>query len=135
MFLGKFRNLQIFRNMAKQQVTGKRGEDIAAEYLTKLGYTILERNWRIGKAEIDIIAKDAEILIFVEVKTRSSAHFGSPEESISTYKENLIIDAAGRYMEQIGHDWEIRFDIISILFDNKNLPIISHYKDAFYPSV
>jgi putative endonuclease len=121
--------------MARQQVIGKRGEDIASEYLTKLGYTILERNWRIGKAEIDIIAKDGEILIFVEVKTRSSAHFGSPEESISNYKENLIIDAAGRYMEQINHDWEIRFDIISIVFDLEDLPIINHYKDAFYPTI
>ncbi|MCZ2100936.1 MAG: YraN family protein [Chitinophagales bacterium] len=121
--------------MAKQQIIGQRGEDTAVIHLTQSGYNILERNWRIGKAEIDIIAMDGSILVFVEVKTRSSTHFGAPEESISTYKENLIIDAAGQYMEQIGHDWEIRFDIISIVFDNSDLPVIHHFKDAFYPSV
>ena len=114
---------------------GRRGEDAAAAHIAQMGYTILERNWRIGKAEIDIIAKDEAVIVFIEVKARSYTYFGSPEESVSTYKENLIIDAAGRYMEQTGHDWEIRFDIISIIFDEKELPVIHHFKDAFYPSV
>lgn len=121
--------------MAKQQIIGKRGEDAATAHLVNLGYMILERNWRIGKAEIDIIAKDGNILVFVEVKARTYTHFGSPEESVSPYKENLIMDAAGQYMDQIGHDWEVRFDIISIIFDDKDLPEVNHFKDAFYPSI
>ncbi len=121
--------------MARQQIIGKKGEDIAVEFLTAQGYLILERNWRIGKAEIDIIAKDGNILVFAEVKSRSSNHYGSPEERISAYKENLIFDAAGRYMQLTGHEWEIRFDIVSILFEKESLPVINHYKDAFFPSI
>jgi putative endonuclease len=75
-----------------------------------------------------------EILVFVEVKSKTYTYYGAPEESISSHKERLLVDAAGRYMEQINHDWEIRFDIISIVFDKNMKPTISHYKDAFYPS-
>lgn len=121
--------------MAKQHQNGKLAEDIATQFLNDLGYTVLERNWRFSKAEVDIIAKDKKILVFVEVKSKTYSYYGAPEESISSHKERLIIDAAGVYMEQIGHDWEIRFDIISILFDKQMNPTISHFKDAFYPSV
>ena len=121
--------------LTKQQSTGKLGEDIATHYLQKSGYTILERNWRFRKAEVDIIAKDGEILVFVEVKAKSYTYFGAPEESVSTYKENLIIDAAHQYMIKIGHDWEIRFDIISIVFDKNKDASITHFKDAFFPSL
>lgn len=121
--------------MARQQKIGLLGEDNACHYLTSLGYKILERNWRFSKAEIDIIAKDKEVLVFIEVKAKSYTFYGAPEESITTYKENLIIDAANQYMAQIGYDWEIRFDIISIVFDNELMPSVTHYKDAFFPSI
>ena len=121
--------------MSKQQKLGKLGEDAACVFLENLGYKILERNWRFSKAEIDIIAKEKEVLIFVEVKAKSYTFYGSPEESISVYKENLIIDAASQYMIKLNHDWEIRFDIISIVFDKQLKPEITHYKDAFYPSI
>ncbi len=121
--------------MARQQKIGNLGEDVATQFLIDLGYQILERNWRFRKAEIDIIAKSKEVLIFVEVKAKSYTYYGAPEESISIFKENLIIDAASRYMVQVGHDWEIRFDIISIVFDKKLKPTIQHFKDAFYPSI
>ena len=121
--------------MSKQQKLGNLGEDTACLFLENLGYKILERNWRFSKAEIDIIAKENEVLIFVEVKAKSYTYYGSPEESISTYKENLIIDAASQYMISVNHDWEIRFDIISIVFDKNLKPHIAHYKDAFYPSI
>lgn len=121
--------------MARQQTIGKLGEDTAATYLLNLGYAILERNWRFSKAEIDIIAKDQNILIFVEVKAKSYTYFGDPEDSISIYKENLIFDAATQYMQTIGHDWEIRFDIISIIFDKDKKPTITHFKDAFFPGI
>lgn len=121
--------------MARQQKIGKLGEDTATTYLDSLGYKILERNWRFSKAEIDIIALDGKIIVFVEVKAKSYTYYGAPEESISSYKENLIIDAAGQYMESINYEDEIRFDIISIVFDKELRPKTSHYKDAFYPSI
>ncbi|MBC7884016.1 MAG: YraN family protein [Saprospiraceae bacterium] len=121
--------------MGKQHKIGKLGEDVACQFLQSIGYIILERNWRFSKAEVDIIAKDGEILIFVEVKAKTYTFYGAPEESISAYKENLIIDAASRYMILINHTWEIRFDIISIVFDKEMNPAVIHYKDAFFPSI
>jgi len=120
--------------MARQQTIGNLGEEKATLFLQEIGYKILERNWRFSKAEIDIIAKDGEVLVFVEVKSKSYTFFGAPEESVSAYKENLIIDAAHQYMIKIGHDWEIRFDIISIVFDKNKNASITHFKDAFFPS-
>ena len=121
--------------MARQQTIGNLGEEKATLFLQEIGYKILERNWRFSKAEIDIIAKDGEVLVFVEVKSKSYTFFGAPEESVSAYKENLIIDAAHQYMIKIGHDWEIRFDIISIVFDKNKDASITHFKDAFFASL
>lgn len=121
--------------MARQQTIGNLGEEKATLFLQEIGYKILERNWRFSKAEIDVIAKDGEVLVFVEVKSKSYTFFGAPEESVSAYKENLIIDAAHQYMIKIGHDWEIRFDIISIVFDKNKDASITHFKDAFFPSL
>ncbi len=112
---------------------GDIGENLAVKHLELEGYTILERNWRYRKAEIDIIAKDKEALVFVEVKTRSYDYYGQPEEFVHANQEALIIDAGQRYMEQIGHEWEIRFDIIAIIL--KKAPQkaeIKHFKDAFF---
>ena len=110
---------------------GNRGETLAEHFLQDNDYQILERNWRFSRAEVDIIAKDGEVLVFVEVKTRSSDIFGKPEASISPKKETLLKDAAAVYMEQIGHEWEIRFDIISILIKGEGYSI-KHFKDAFF---
>ncbi len=114
---------------------GQWGEEAACNHLTSLGYLILERQWRFSKAEIDIIAKEGDVLVFVEVKTKSYNFFGEPEESISLQKEKLIIDGALRYMEKINHEWEIRFDIISILVDAQNNFVLKHFKDAFFPGL
>ena len=118
--------------MSKTRKTGDRGEQMAVELLQAKGYQILERNWRFSRAEIDIIAKQKDILVFIEVKTRSTALFGEPEEFLTSKQESLITDAAAVYMEQIGHDWEIRFDIISITLQPPQ-PIIRHFEDAFFP--
>ena len=114
---------------------GNIGENIAIELLLSKGYNILERNWRFRKAEIDIICKKDNILVFVEVKSKSYKYFGEPEESISVYKENLIIDAGNQYMLSVNHMWEIRFDIISVIFDKNNNATITHFKDAFFPGL
>lgn len=114
---------------------GKKGEEIAAEYLISLGYTIQERNWRYSRAEIDIIAKENGILVFVEVKTRTSDSFGQPEEFVSDYQQELIFGAAQRYMEKVDYDWEIRFDTISILVKEKyewKDYQLKHFKDVYH---
>ncbi len=105
---------------------------MACQYLADLGYQIIERNWRYSKAEIDIIAKDQEVLVFIEVKTRSSDYFGKPEDFVSEHKELLYSDAASRYMESIGYEWEIRFDIISVLLNTRGIYTIEHFKDAWF---
>lgn len=121
--------------MADHIKTGQQGEEIAANYLQSIGYQVLETNWRFSRAEVDIIAKDGEILVFVEVKTRSSDYFGHPEESIDERKIALLSDAASVYMERIHHEWEIRFDIISIIFHTKDDFRLKHFKDSFFPGM
>ena len=121
--------------MARHNELGKKGEELAEEFLKNKGYEILETNWRHRKAEIDIIAKHKDVLIFVEVKSRSNDHFGRPEAFVDQKKEELMADAASVYMEVIGHEWEVRFDIISILFHNDAYQSIDHFKDAFFPGI
>lgn len=119
--------------MAEHNHLGKKGEEIAIKFLKKKGYLILEQNWRHRRAEIDIIAKEDDILVFIEVKSRSSTLFGRPESFVDDKKQNLITDAASVYMEEIGHEWEVRFDIISVFFHNEIYQSVDHFKDAFFP--
>ena len=119
--------------MAKHNELGKKGEEIAVNFLEKKGYRVMERNWRYRKAEIDIIAKFEEVLVFVEVKSRSSDAYGRPESFVNEKQEHLIADAASIYMDEIGHEWEVRFDIISVFFHNERYQSIDHFKDAFFP--
>lgn len=118
--------------MAIQQEIGKKGEDFATLFLVQDGYEIKERNWRSGKAEIDIIAEKDGILVFVEVKAKSSRAFGPPELAVDEKKERLLFSAANRYMESIGYEWEIRFDIISIVFLKGQETELTHFEDIFY---
>ena len=121
--------------MANHLDIGQRGESIALEYLQQAGHQILETNWRFSRAEVDIISKDGEVLVFTEVKTRSADLYGKPEASIDSKKEALIADAAAVYMEQISHKWEIRFDIIGIVLKGESAYTLEHYEDAFFPSI
>lgn len=124
---------EIKRQNSSNREIGQIGERLAEKHLISAGYTILEKNWRFKKAEIDIIAKIENILVFVEVKARSNNYFGQPEAFVTAEKEALIQDAAQRYMEEIDHNWEIRFDIIAVLFGKEGQnPQIEHFKDAFF---
>lgn len=107
-------------------------ENLAADYLHHKGYKLLERNWRFSRAEIDLIAMDGEILVFIEVKSLGNNAYAQPEASITEYKQGLIMDAATQYMQHIGHEWEIRFDVISMLLNEGELLKIDHFKDAFF---
>lgn len=119
--------------MRQKHQTGKRGEQLALSFLQKKGFSILETNWRFSRAEVDIIAKEGEVLVFVEVKTRTGRQFSPPEASVTKRKRELLIEAAGAYMEEIGHDWEIRFDIVTILLWSDLQYEITHFEDAFFP--
>ena len=120
--------------MATHNDLGFKGEAIAKTYLEKLGYEILDENWVHGKAEIDLIAYQDKKIIFVEVKTRTSTAFGLPEDFVSTAKQKQMDLAANEYIEIMNHQGEIRFDIISVLFDKQNNYTIKHIEDAFWPS-
>lgn len=117
--------------MASNKDIGRKGEELARIYLESKAYVILELNWRFSKAEIDIIAKDKEVLVFVEVKTRSYNYYGEPEDFISENKVSVLTDAAAVYANSIGHEWEIRFDIISIITKGEYHEL-KHFKDVFF---
>jgi len=119
--------------MAQHNEIGRLGEQLAEKYLKQNNYEILETNWRYSRAEIDIIAKENGVLVFVEVKSRSNDRFGNPEDSISEKKRSFLADAATRYMEIIGHEWEIRFDVISLIISTPEKYTIDHFKDSFFP--
>ena len=118
--------------MAKHNELGKRGEELATQYLTEKGYEILERNWRNKHKEIDIIAKDGECLVIVEVKTRQTDEYGDPDIAVTRQKQWRLISAANAYVFQNKLDIDARFDIISIVFHDDE-PIIEHIEDAFLP--
>lgn len=117
----------------KNRKTGQLGEKITVDLLLSKGYHILEKNWRYSKAEVDIIAMDKDVLVFVEVKTRKSRGFGPPEDFVSEAQANLLALAANVYMEKIEHDWEIRFDVVAVVLKEGKDPEINHLEDAFFP--
>lgn len=110
------------------QNKGRKGEDIAVDYLAKEGFEILERNYRYQRAEIDIIAMKSDWLVFVEVKMRKSSTFGHPEAFVSENQQQLIISGADDYIQQIHWQGNIRFDIIAINAKSE----VEHFEDAFY---
>ncbi len=116
--------------MAIHNELGKKGEELAVEFLQKKGYKILERNWRYKKAEVDIISQKNEVLAVVEVKTRSSNYFGDPQGFVNEKKIKLLVEAINEYVISKDLDIEVRFDIIAIL-KNKSIFEIEHLKDAF----
>lgn len=122
-------------SVARHNYIGKKGEEIAAEYLASKGYSICERNWREGKSELDIIAMDSLTLVFVEVKTRTSNQYGHPEEFITPSKIRNMAKAADAYISALPHQPEVRFDIISVVIprDASEEYQIKHIEDAFLP--
>ena len=117
--------------MADHNELGKLGEELAENYLTKNGYTILETNWVFQKAEIDIIAQKANILAIVEVKTRSSIDFGLPQDFVKPKKIQLLVKAVNEYVVSRDLDVTVRFDIIAINKEGKDFNV-EHIEDAFF---
>ncbi len=110
---------------------GKTGEELAVSFLKEIGYEILYTNLRLEKVEVDIVAKDKNQIVFVEVKTRSSAMV-EPEKAVNKSKQKNLQRAAEIFLEERQLKNELRFDIIAIV-KQKNNTDIEHFEDAFYP--
>lgn len=119
--------------MSVRQKNGQWGEALAAGFLEKQGLEILERNWRYRREEIDLIARENGILVFVEVKSRSDTGFGRPEEMVGRAKKIRLMDAAAAYVRRTGYEGEIRFDIVGVTGPAGQDARIEHFPDAFYP--
>lgn len=118
--------------MAAHNELGKQGEAYAAEYLLKNGYLILEKCWRHHHLELDIIAYKAPFLVVVEVKTRTTASFASPDDTVSNRKLNRIYCATEMYMAIKKIPWEVRYDLITVITAVEPWEV-EHIEDAFYP--
>ena len=111
---------------------GRRGEEIALEYLHRKGYRIEERGYRLFRGEIDIIARDGDTLVFVEVKARATTEFGLPEEAVTPAKQAQIRKIArGFLVERKLGEPDCRFDVLAILAPIDGDPVITHYENAF----
>lgn len=119
-------------SLTKEELAAK-GEELAAGLLQDKGYEILERNYRYGHGEIDIIAKDPETdyTVFVEVKARQNLNYGEPEYAVTKKKQRQIKKIAELYMyDKKIEELSCRFDVIAVLIE-KNKPEINHYENAF----
>ena len=119
--------------MAVHLELGRRGESLAKAHLENAGYEILDENWTHGNAEVDLIAYKDKVIIFAEVKTRTGNGFGEPEDFVDERKQKLLVSAADEYIYLMEHKGDVRFDIISILFDKQANYTLKHIEDAFWP--
>lgn len=115
---------------------GSYGEDLALDYLNKKDYTLIIRNFRNKNGEIDLICKDKEIIVFIEVKSRYSYHFGLPREAVTYFKQKQIINISKYFLYKYKLlNYNCRFDVLEIYFNkNNNTYFIEHIKDAFRPT-
>lgn len=109
---------------------GKEGEEIALHFFRKKGFRIIEKNYRTPFGEIDIIAKEKDILVFIEVKTRADNSFGYPFEAVTPRKREKIRRVALSFLKKYKKELPARFDVLSITLDGDKRNI-EHIKDAF----
>jgi len=128
----KARQFRERKTLSPEAALGRRGEDLAHRYLRSSGYMVVARNYRpaSGEVEADIVARQGDIVVFVEVKTRASGEYSAPERAIGSDKQKNIVRAAKAYCTRAGIEWsQVRFDTISIVCTKP--PSITHIKDAF----
>ncbi|MDX5321387.1 MAG: YraN family protein [Bacteroidota bacterium] len=113
--------------------TGIRGEKAAARYMEEQGYLVIQRNWRHGKSEIDLICGKGSELVFVEVKTRQSGAFGEPECFVTSAKRSHMLKAADAFLHALKGDYCLRFDVISVKLFGTMMEL-RHFEDAFHQS-
>lgn len=116
--------------MAQHNELGQRGEDAAARLLAQKGYRIVFRNWRLHGYEIDIVAETDDWVVFVEVKTRTSAAWGNPEDFVGKARMRRMIDGAHHYLLENDVDKPARFDIVGAVWNNGAFEM-EHIEDAF----
>lgn len=119
----------------KRHDFGRHCEFMARTYLEQQGYLILETNWRSGHKEIDIIAKEGEMLVIVEVKARKNEDFMFAEDAVDEKKIRNLIRATHNYILLKGLDCDTRFDIITLVLDNNGEYKLKHIKDAFVAEI
>jgi putative endonuclease len=117
--------------MAKHSEIGIKGEQIAADFLQNKGYKIVHCNWRSGKKEVDIVAAMDNLVVFVEVKTRSSARLLYPEEAVNRKKQGNLREAAEAFLAQNEHYTNVRFDIVAVVLAGEHIKEIVHFEEAF----
>ncbi len=114
-----------------RQVLGREGERVAERFLKKKGYKLVERNYRCAGGEIDLIALDGRVIVFVEVKTRTGHGFGTPLEAVEFRKQKKMILAAQYFLSEKGlHQREARFDVVGISWPQRE-PVVEHIENAF----
>ncbi len=111
---------------------GKKGEDIAARYLTSKGWKVLEQNFKWNRGELDLICKIGTLIKVVEVKTRNSNYFGEPYLAVNRKKQKQIISVANYYVQKNSIDLEVEFDVVSIVLNQSKMKL-DHIENAFYP--
>lgn len=117
--------------MNKREI-GNRGEDCAVEFLKNNGYEILNRNFYTRKGEIDIVAKDGDSVVFIEVKTRKNNNYGSAAEAVNAAKQKKLALTAQAYMNYKNlTDSNLRFDVIEVDSENNSFAVKNHIKNAF----
>lgn len=122
------------KKMAKHNILGKEGEEMAAGYLEQEGYTVLDRNWRCGHKELDLVVTRDDTIVFVEVKTRTGTEWGDPEDAVTDRKIRRIVNSADAYIRLNRIDMDARFDIISIVLEGGEFKV-EHIEQAFLPPV
>lgn len=130
----KLRIAKLTKKMDERKDLGKAGEQLAVDLLLEKGYFILERNWHFSHKEIDIIARDRNDIVVVEVKTRNAPVRELPEQAVNRQKRQFLISAANAYVKYNRIPLEVRFDIVNVVFMNGQ-PEISHIRDAFFPTL
>ena len=130
--LDRLRDARRQRLWDRDRAAGRRGEDLAHRYLRREGFVIVARNYRLasGEAEADLIARDGEDLVIVEVKTRETAEFGPPERAVNPEKRRHLIRVGREYARKTGTPWErVRFDVVTIVLGES--PEITLLRSAF----
>lgn len=125
------------KRMTPRMSLGRRGEDVACGFLSGKGHTIVERNYRSGHLDIDIITLDKDGVHFVEVKSRVAPVAVSPEENVTAAKQKKVADAALRYLhtskdKRLSADLEVSFDVVAVTFDGGG-EIVEWFPNAYYP--
>lgn len=118
--------------ISARQALGRKGEEVAVDFLKKQGYRIIKRNYRCRAGEIDIVVKEGSSLVFVEVKSRRSTHFGLPEEAVSYEKRRHLTRVALGYLTHHRiKETKCRFDVVSVLMNENGVKEIRLIKNAF----